>query len=91
MADMSGVISTPSDWRLMLGGHSEADARYVYEPTRVCQEGQYFRLEYVRRKKGVLGPGDIGEFVTTDELVFNRNMPFLRRHWGICSNIKVID
>jgi hypothetical protein len=76
MADMSGVISHPSDWRLMLGGHNDADARHVYEPTRVCEEGQYFRLADRRTHKG-LGKGDIGEFVTTNELVFNRNMPFL--------------
>ena len=78
MEDLSDAISRPQDWSLMLGRHNEAVARHVYEPTRECEEGQRFRLEHVVRRvfKG-LGKGDIGEFVTTNELVFNRNMPSL--------------
>jgi hypothetical protein len=73
MADMRGVIKTPSDWRLILG---EADSLHINEPTRVCEEGQRFYLRSIKKGRG-LGVGDIGEFVTASELVFNRNMPFL--------------
>lgn len=79
MADLSDAVSRPQDWRLMLGRHNEADARHVYQPTLVCEEGQRFRLEHVVRRVGGkgLGKGEIGEFVTTNEFVFNRNMPVL--------------
>ena len=77
MADLSDAISRPQDWSLMLGRHNEPDARHVSEPSRVCEEGQRFRLEHVRKGGKGLGKGDIGEFVTTNELVFNRNMPSL--------------
>ncbi len=80
-ATRSGVIEDlPSSWRLLLGGPDDRVRGFKYGPTLECEEGDHFRISHydtTRHRGPGLGKGDIGEFVATNELVFNRNMPSL--------------